>query len=709
MSAYVLKYSHNIIEHLGLKLYQNKPTNVIAELVSNSWDADANNSWIDILTKNGSPLAIIATDDGTSMSEQEIIDNWLIIAKKKNVSRKAKTDQRKPMGRKGIGKLAPFGIGKKVDLLTYKSGLINWLSLNYQDMMSKTEEELITVYPPEIIAKNSTSFDVDSINNYLNSLDVILREKIKLRIEDLKQKGHGTIIICHDLNLKRIIEANSLKKSLGRRFTVTLNTPLFSVHVNDDPLTEAECLPNFILRIPAEGFISEDIEIPQYDTQGNPLLDEEKTHITSLKPIKYWVGFVSSSEQTQDQSGIGVFAHGKMAQDRPFTFDSKGLEIKTRYMYGVIEADWVDEYEDDIISTDRTSIDWGYLGLPAFYDWGKTFVRQRIKEYDDFKKANIEKDLDEKIDKKLSDKTTVITDGEKRHLRNLLLEVLPENDLDEEQEGRLIEATAKAWTHEPARKLIKSLWDQTSDFENHNFPDVINQLVDELVPESLSLAVVFSQRVYALTQLYKRIAHGKETQLQKLLEEFPWILGNNYEHYFPNLTLKKICIEAEERGLTPNKHFLDPNHAEKTRPDFVFLNTASDNEFLIIELKGPELTIGAGELQQLSSYIMYIRQRFHGCKINGVLVAGSFGEGVREDCPPSIKFLTWNDILLNSRHTHMELLAALLAGSDANASDTRVKQICELGGDAVQDFLTSMSTNNPDLLSIMQKMKASEV
>ena len=221
------------------------------------------------------------------------------------------------MGRKGIGKLAPFGIGKKVDLLTYKSGLINWLSLNYQDMMSKTEEELITVYPPEIIAKNSTSFDVDSINNYLNSLDVILREKIKLRIEDLKQKGHGTIIICHDLNLKRIIEANSLKKSLGRRFTVTLNTPLFSVHVNDDPLTEAECLPNFILRIPAEGFISEDIEIPQYDTQGNPLLDEEKTHITSLKPIKYWVGFVSSSEQTQDQSGIGVFAHGKMAQDRP--------------------------------------------------------------------------------------------------------------------------------------------------------------------------------------------------------------------------------------------------------------------------------------------------------------------------------------------------------------------------------------------------------
>lgn len=37
----VLRFSHNVLEHLGLKLYQNKPTNVLAELVSNSWDAYA--------------------------------------------------------------------------------------------------------------------------------------------------------------------------------------------------------------------------------------------------------------------------------------------------------------------------------------------------------------------------------------------------------------------------------------------------------------------------------------------------------------------------------------------------------------------------------------------------------------------------------------------------------------------------------------------
>uniref|UniRef100_UPI00148F1EC3 ATP-binding protein n=1 Tax=Acinetobacter radioresistens TaxID=40216 RepID=UPI00148F1EC3 len=126
MTTYVLKYSHNIIEHLGLKLYQNKPTNVIAELVSNSWDAEAENSWVDLVTNDGSPIAILTSDDGLSMSDQEIIDNWLIIAKKKNVARNDNNAKRKPMGRKGIGKLATFGIGKKVDLICFKNNKINW-------------------------------------------------------------------------------------------------------------------------------------------------------------------------------------------------------------------------------------------------------------------------------------------------------------------------------------------------------------------------------------------------------------------------------------------------------------------------------------------------------------------------------------------------------------------------------------------------------
>lgn len=704
MTSYVLKYSHNIIEHLGLKLYQNKPTNVIAELVSNSWDADAKNAWIDIISDNGNPLAIIATDNGKSMSDAEIKSNWLVIAKKKEVERVANTNSRKPMGRKGIGKLAPFGIGKKVDLITFKDNKLNWLALNYLEMVSESGTELIS-YEPRVITQNSNDFFSSSINDYLNTFPDGLKNKIRERL-DIISKSHGTIILCHDLSLRRVISEKQLKESLGRRFTVTLNTPSFEVAVNGQKLEEIDCLPKWELRIPSTGMDVHEIKIPKKDKDGN--------EFNIIKEIRSWVGFTSTAELTQEQSGIGVFAHGKLAQDRPFTFGSRGLEIKTRYMYGVVEADWIDELEEDIISTDRTSIDWDYADLESFSDWGKKFVRSSISAFDEHKREKLEAEMDGKIEKAISKTSqTSIRSSEKKHLSNLLLEVLPESDLDETQQQQLIEATAKAWIHEPARKLIKSLWDETSHFESNNFAEVINKLVDELVPESLSLAVVFSQRVYALTQLYRRIQLGKETQLQKLIEEFPWILGNDYNHFFPNRQLKTICEEAEQKGLTPLKHLLAPEPADSTRPDFVFLSTASDKEYMVVELKGPEATIGASELQQLHSYVMYIRQRSlltnSQVSVKGVLVAGDFNNVIHDDMPKSISYITWNDILLQSRHNHMELLAALLAGTDTDPNDSRIKQICELGGNEVTDFLDQMSKNNTDLAEIMSLMAKSNV
>ncbi len=66
----LLRFDHNVIEHLGLKLYQNRPTSVIAELVSNGWDADAEKVWIDL---NFNPTAsdknyVAVSDSGTGMS-----------------------------------------------------------------------------------------------------------------------------------------------------------------------------------------------------------------------------------------------------------------------------------------------------------------------------------------------------------------------------------------------------------------------------------------------------------------------------------------------------------------------------------------------------------------------------------------------------------------------------------------------------------------
>ena len=58
----------NTIDHLGVKLYSTIPP-MIAELVSNAWDADANNVYINF--KNEGEKTITVSDDGIGMTFSE--------------------------------------------------------------------------------------------------------------------------------------------------------------------------------------------------------------------------------------------------------------------------------------------------------------------------------------------------------------------------------------------------------------------------------------------------------------------------------------------------------------------------------------------------------------------------------------------------------------------------------------------------------------
>ncbi|POZ61985.1 ATP-binding protein [Chromobacterium alticapitis] len=683
-----LRFSHNVIEHLGLKLYQNKPTNVLAELVSNSWDANARNVWIDLSTDaDGSPTSVAVADNGVGMDEQKLVDNYLVVGK-------AKRDPsdpggkiiggRAPMGRKGIGKLAPFGVAKEVDLISVSSGLSTWLRFNYDDMLGEEHgaAQSLTVYRPKEIARNVPLAQINA-----NDADGE-KEVVKRFIERIEEKGAGTLVLARKLTLRRPISPQQLMESLGRRFTVTLAREDFKVEVNEVLLGESHAFPTWELRIPPEG-----VETTTVNTRHGP------------KEVKCWVGFVAEASWPQEQAGVGVYAHGKIAQDRPFFFGNKGNEIFSRYMYGVVEADWVDELSYDAISTDRTSIDWEDAEFDEFKKWGGEKVKAWINAYQRHRKEAAKAEDTKLVDKVIENNTDLkVRDSEKEHLVELLADITPRLGKESEDKEKLVEAAVRAWVHEPARKLIKKLWEEASLFDADKFSLVVQRLVDQLVPESLSLAVVFAQRVYALTQLENHIMLGKETQLQTLIEEFPWILDNSYEKFFARRALKTICDEAEKEGLIQARASHVSTPTDYTKPDFVFLSNADDANILVVELKGPDATASWPEFHQLHSYMTFLQSRFSKSNVTGILVARNFDEGIEKQKSNAMTYKKWQDLLLRSRRDHMDLLAALLSGTDADANDARIQQICELGGKPVRDFLVQMSDNNTVLSDLVKKL-----
>ena len=112
-----MRINRMTVDKLGVKLYD-RVYAVIAELISNSYDADA-----EIVTVRASKAVSIEVEDtGTGMSPDELQDFYLIVGSERRRDPRrgdeSKKYGRKVMGRKGVGKLAPFGVCRLVEILS---------------------------------------------------------------------------------------------------------------------------------------------------------------------------------------------------------------------------------------------------------------------------------------------------------------------------------------------------------------------------------------------------------------------------------------------------------------------------------------------------------------------------------------------------------------------------------------------------------------
>ena len=116
-----LRFDPRTIEHLGIKMYSQLPY-ALAELVANAYDAGAENVTIQLYDNDPTNKSIVVIDDGDGMSYDEVNTNFLVIGRKRRDDDKSRENSkgRRITGKKGVGKLALFGIGKTIRIATTK-------------------------------------------------------------------------------------------------------------------------------------------------------------------------------------------------------------------------------------------------------------------------------------------------------------------------------------------------------------------------------------------------------------------------------------------------------------------------------------------------------------------------------------------------------------------------------------------------------------
>lgn len=117
MSTATFRFSTDILQRLGEELITSLDQGIV-ELVKNSYDADALNCTVELITTDKPGGTIVITDDGDGMSADDIRDGWLVLGRSRKEPGKRTRLGRLPAGSKGLGRLGALRMGNKALLAT---------------------------------------------------------------------------------------------------------------------------------------------------------------------------------------------------------------------------------------------------------------------------------------------------------------------------------------------------------------------------------------------------------------------------------------------------------------------------------------------------------------------------------------------------------------------------------------------------------------
>ena len=148
-----MKFAGKVVKHLGLQMYSGAVP-AIAELVANTWDANAEKIQINIpLGGKITPSSMIEViDDGHGMDWEDCDSKYMVIgrdARKEDGERTKGKFKRKRMARKGLGKLAGFGIANTVEVTTVKNKKLTKFVMNYDAIEGLEHGEGYKIEPSE--------------------------------------------------------------------------------------------------------------------------------------------------------------------------------------------------------------------------------------------------------------------------------------------------------------------------------------------------------------------------------------------------------------------------------------------------------------------------------------------------------------------------------------------------------------------------------
>ncbi len=671
------KVAPHIVEDLGLNLYTSLPR-VLVEFVANAYDADSTHASISLdkseidkarrvlkqeyqlevakaeegeivepLETRALPPShkIVVEDAGHGMSRGELNDKFLVAGRRRRLEEPEaegrSPDKRRPlMGRKGLGKLAGFGVAKLVTVETRKKGEqhATRITLDFDELVKKRSAGEIDI--EEKTLKSGAGFGAEGGTRII--LSKLLYDPLKSRSTTIENEvaEHFAFIDPADFEIK-----------LNDRRVKRVKRTLAYAWPKNDELEPHEFVEHVL---PREG--------------GGEI------------KFKYRIRFTGKEEALPAaQRGVRVYSSKRLAASPSLLGADTNMHgfRMTDYLDGVVHADFIDQETADYVATDRQSLRWESPLLTGLYEFLSEEMKKACAAY--------QKKRDEDAPKIVQNDRFTVKEIEKHEF----------SGKDKKLAFRfaaILEKSAKKGVKDDVYKntlpgLLKGIGHGTiltaiSALAKHPLPDVDAVTIEltRLTQDELDQFIQsVKARLKGIEALEKVVQHTNfrdsrnEKEVQKLFEGNPWMVDPTYSQFLAaDVSLGTVFKNlAKELGIGTYAK----KDGNKKEPDLVFLiGNLSLQRIVIVELKASNIELEAEHLNQLEYYMQmteeWLEQKgYTGFQIYGHLIGTkakpqSRKEGVvtlRRRIKEAGPDASWSvrdflEVLRESKGAHAELL-----------------------------------------------------
>lgn len=595
-----MKIHIGMLEALGVNMYTSVGQGLV-EFVANGHDADA--SKVDVIVpfdkiesarkvirdkakedgrnmREGiydplpDDLTITIADNGHGMTVDEVEDKFLALSRnrRKEESDKSESGNRKVMGRKGLGKLAGFGVAEQVIVCTKRAG---------------------ETFATTIV------MDFNSISACESMGEVAFKPTYEDGI-DIAEKG--TTITLKRLRCDSIrSKSNTLENVLRRNFSQLGDA--FSVTLNGNILEELPVDYEFIYPNESE---REDNGFGEFTVKVDDDFDYPIHALVKFRARGESKDGVQRGNIPAKERGARVYCNGRLAAG-PTLFDlPTGMHNfhSQSYMECIVQADVLDEMEADLISTNRQGLRTDNEIVDAFIREVTDVMKKAIAAHGKFRDhAAIEEIKNDPASQTILASVKALDKKVQKPAKLILETIAAREGVDSEIYRSVAPHLVQAINS--SEVLVELIRSGTSPKDLKTIIGQLSELGDIERSDVLKLYRGRRSGILGLQKLEERsLEKGPkyEKDFHKLLKDNPWLVKPEYGSY---LTSDETMGEVARK--LNKKLGIDDCGDEKnnTRPDLVFLtlDLSAPNLVSVVELKSPNVDLEIEHLNQLEGYI----------------------------------------------------------------------------------------------------------